>query len=273
VTATFEVLSSNERGPRRMPSMRDIVAFHGLESAFCVRCGRVDDLERAHLIDRCFAGLDGPQNLAPLCWYCHRRRQPIFVPGQEDLARAWFRLPPLDAVPVPRPPIPRPPRSPFTGCGAWPDGIPPGRQVCWERARRVVLERDGDRCRRCGARSRHVWHLSPGDAVLDNLAVLCVPCGWAHRAVPRLALYAPDPDRTHALRRRLVRLDRRLADVRRCAEALRYAEDWRALDRLRSDTDGLYYRALGLRNLIAVLEAGLGWTLPSTYTTTRRTTP
>jgi hypothetical protein len=45
-------------------------------------------LERAHLITRVFDGLDGPQNLAPLCGSCHRY-QPSFEPGQEQEALDW----------------------------------------------------------------------------------------------------------------------------------------------------------------------------------------
>ena len=91
------------RGPRRMPSMRRIAAHHGLgQDPYCVVCGygppastwmaASSYLERAHIIDRCFDGLDVEANLAPLCGSCHRS-QPIFEPGDEERALAWFGLP------------------------------------------------------------------------------------------------------------------------------------------------------------------------------------
>jgi hypothetical protein len=48
------------------------------------------DLERAHLITRVYDGLDGPQNLAPLCSLCHRF-MPNFEPGQEQSALDYVR--------------------------------------------------------------------------------------------------------------------------------------------------------------------------------------
>jgi 5-methylcytosine-specific restriction endonuclease McrA len=80
-----------DRPPRRMPVMRRILAHHELSDAYCVRCGYEGSLERAHIIDRCYGGLDGPQNLAPLCSLCHRQ-QPIFQPGDETVALEWFGL-------------------------------------------------------------------------------------------------------------------------------------------------------------------------------------
>src|SRR5262245_28203264 len=83
--------------PRRsMPSLRKIVAHWREMGPFvvddhphCFACRQpapVDDwadargwLERAHLIDRVFGGLDGPQNLVLLCSLCHRL-QPAFKP-------------------------------------------------------------------------------------------------------------------------------------------------------------------------------------------------
>jgi hypothetical protein len=47
-------------------------------------------LERAHLITRVFDGLDGPQNLAPLCSLCHRV-MPDFEPGEEESALDYVR--------------------------------------------------------------------------------------------------------------------------------------------------------------------------------------
>lgn len=46
---------------------------------------------RAHIIDRVFDGLDVEWNLALLCDWCHRT-QPIFKPGEETGALAWFGL-------------------------------------------------------------------------------------------------------------------------------------------------------------------------------------
>lgn len=77
-----------DRPSRRMPSLATLCRFHGLEVA-CIKCGRPDDIERAHVIDRCFGGLDGPQNLRPLCSTCHRY-QPVFDNGDEAAALEWF---------------------------------------------------------------------------------------------------------------------------------------------------------------------------------------
>jgi len=45
-------------------------------------------LERAHLVDRWCGGLDGPQNVIPLCSLCHRL-MPTFGIDQGDAALAW----------------------------------------------------------------------------------------------------------------------------------------------------------------------------------------
>jgi hypothetical protein len=72
---------------------------------YCFRCGRrvvqdhprsledrwnaaVGYLERAHLVDRIRGGLDGPQNLMPLCHRCHKI-MPSFDPGEGPDAIAW----------------------------------------------------------------------------------------------------------------------------------------------------------------------------------------
>ena len=92
------------RPRRRMPTLLAIARYHGLgEVSYCVRCGYRPPwdhwgisstyLERAHIIDRCFDGLDVAPNLAPLCSWCHRT-QPIFKPGDEAEAYAWFGLRP-----------------------------------------------------------------------------------------------------------------------------------------------------------------------------------
>jgi hypothetical protein len=91
------------RPPRRMPSLVRIARHHGVELRvpFCWRCHVESDddatswrtassfLERAHVIDRCYGGLDDVQNLRPLCCDCHRW-QPDFGPGDEPLALRWF---------------------------------------------------------------------------------------------------------------------------------------------------------------------------------------
>jgi hypothetical protein len=104
------------RGGRRMPRMWKIVLYwHEHPGAFgqvnldgtpyCFRCLREvptqrwpgwrdtwdaasPSLDRAHLIDRSAGGLDGPQNIVPLCGECHGG-MPSFEPGDEDKAIAW----------------------------------------------------------------------------------------------------------------------------------------------------------------------------------------
>ena len=94
---------NSKRPRRRMPSMAQIARHHGFDRStpLCIRCGRVPDdyatwgdtsglgLQRAHIIDRVFSGLDNPSNLLPLCWRCHRQ-QPIFKAGDEAEALDWF---------------------------------------------------------------------------------------------------------------------------------------------------------------------------------------
>lgn len=91
------------RPKRRMPTMTQIAKHHGFDRStpLCIRCGLVPDdyatwkdagglgLERAHVIDRVFDGLDTLANLLPLCWRCHRG-QPIFKAGDEAAALDWF---------------------------------------------------------------------------------------------------------------------------------------------------------------------------------------
>jgi hypothetical protein len=47
-------------------------------------------LERAHLVDRIRGGLDGAQNLMPLCHRCHKI-MPSFDPGEGPDAIAWVK--------------------------------------------------------------------------------------------------------------------------------------------------------------------------------------
>lgn len=89
------------RPPRRMRPASAVADYH-LEQGTtpdgawpaCFAChegaDRWSDLERAHLVDRCSGGLDGPQNLVMLCSGCHGR-MPSFYPGDEAAAWAWVR--------------------------------------------------------------------------------------------------------------------------------------------------------------------------------------
>ncbi len=102
--ARLEAGGLPQRPPRQMPSLKRIALHHGLgPDPYCVRCGVVGGegswaaanawLERAHVIDRVFDGLDIESNLLPLCGGCHRQ-QPIFEPGDECAALRWFRRTP-----------------------------------------------------------------------------------------------------------------------------------------------------------------------------------
>lgn len=97
------------RPGRRMPSLASIARFNNLgEDPYCMKCwyepeGKWRDangwLERAHVIDRVFNGLDNESNLRPLCSRCHRS-QPIFEVGQESEALKWFATPWWDDIVV-----------------------------------------------------------------------------------------------------------------------------------------------------------------------------
>lgn len=104
------------RPGRRMPSLwkivqhwaqKDTFAPHPIALPACFACcsrppGNPDDtpedawnnalgyLERAHLVDRVRGGLDGPQNLAPLCHACHKVMPPFDV-GEGAQAIEWVR--------------------------------------------------------------------------------------------------------------------------------------------------------------------------------------
>ena len=47
-------------------------------------------LDRAHLVDRMYGGLDGPQNLVPLCTRCHRL-MPVHRLGDGPAAIKWVQ--------------------------------------------------------------------------------------------------------------------------------------------------------------------------------------
>jgi hypothetical protein len=87
-----------------MPSLKKIAAHLGVigDPPHCWKCKALvptDNwdkasrwLERAHVIDRVFDGLDNAANLRPLCPGCHRV-QPIFRAGEEARALRWFNKP------------------------------------------------------------------------------------------------------------------------------------------------------------------------------------
>lgn len=101
--------------PRKVPTLwviashwatREVFRFD-LELPCCFGCGYVADckddpapkvqwnsaagqLERAHLVDRCAGGLDGPQNVVPLCSPCHRV-MPVFDIGEGPDAIEWVK--------------------------------------------------------------------------------------------------------------------------------------------------------------------------------------
>lgn len=43
----------------------------GEERHYCFACGKMSDVERAHILARCEGGSDGVENLHLLCHYCH----------------------------------------------------------------------------------------------------------------------------------------------------------------------------------------------------------
>lgn len=81
---------------RKMPPLKKLLQHLGMENeAYCQKClvpVRSELLIRAHLIDRARDGLDGVQNLAALCEWCHDR-MPSFGNGDEDAVIAWLRAP------------------------------------------------------------------------------------------------------------------------------------------------------------------------------------
>jgi hypothetical protein len=67
--------------PARLYDPADAQAVRWDKSSAC--------LDRAHLVDRCRGGLDGPQNLVPLCLRCHRV-MPMFTDGMAAIS--WVML-------------------------------------------------------------------------------------------------------------------------------------------------------------------------------------
>lgn len=79
------------RPSRRMPSTKAIASWHGHPDKTCWRCGRHGRVERAHIVDRVFGGLDGVQNLALLCEPCHAQ-MPIVRPIDQETGRSYVGL-------------------------------------------------------------------------------------------------------------------------------------------------------------------------------------
>jgi hypothetical protein len=82
-------MNKTARGPRRMSTLKVIADYHGVEPDVCFRCHEECSPHRAHVIERIYGGLDGVQNLVPLCPTCHIN-QPIFMVGEETRAWAWM---------------------------------------------------------------------------------------------------------------------------------------------------------------------------------------
>jgi hypothetical protein len=81
-----------DRPARRMPSIRTIAEFHEMPDDECWRCGLREPLERAHIVDRCAGGLDGPQNLSLICYPCHMD-MPTIEPHKWKLGMLYVGLP------------------------------------------------------------------------------------------------------------------------------------------------------------------------------------
>jgi len=83
------------RPSRRMPTMKRLLMHWEVIEPHCFKClvpVRKETLVRAHLIDRCRDGLDGAQNLVPLCDWCHDR-MPSFGNGDEESVLQWIHEP------------------------------------------------------------------------------------------------------------------------------------------------------------------------------------
>jgi len=81
----------------------------GWAEPFCFRCGWLSPspdpyasdyswkyaagwLERAHLVDHCAGGPDIPENLVPLCLFCHRSMHVYQEKEDRSKAIEWIRL-------------------------------------------------------------------------------------------------------------------------------------------------------------------------------------
>lgn len=93
------------RGPRKTFIHKRIAAFWKMpEPYFCMRCGFEGGvrLDRAHIIDRDFGGVDALHNMGLLCWRCHGVQYPTrgysqlkYSEGPVELwALKWFGLDP-----------------------------------------------------------------------------------------------------------------------------------------------------------------------------------
>lgn len=78
-----------KRRPRKYVRLAVVEAYWGVGPRTCIRCRATARCERAHVIDRCRGGLDGVQNIVPLCGACHAEMSE-HGPGDEDRALAWI---------------------------------------------------------------------------------------------------------------------------------------------------------------------------------------
>jgi len=104
-----------DRPGRRLPPMWAIASYWAerddwfdvlIDSPHCFACGlrggcpdgipdprarwnRARNLHRGHIVNRARDGLDGPQNLVPLCGACNTH-MPVFAAEEEDDALAWI---------------------------------------------------------------------------------------------------------------------------------------------------------------------------------------
>lgn len=67
----------------------------------------------------------------------------------------------------------------------------------WRALRRIVLERDGHRCKYCGGHADTVDHIIPkalgGTDALDNLTAACGPCNYSKGDKPPAGADVPEP--------------------------------------------------------------------------------
>jgi hypothetical protein len=68
-----------------MPTTTRVAAHWGADKHRCMRCGARRP-DRAHIVNRCDDGLDGPQNLWLLCPGCHAEMPSV---GPQEVAYAW----------------------------------------------------------------------------------------------------------------------------------------------------------------------------------------
>lgn len=80
--------------PRKRVGWDEIAEEWGLVKIECMHCGEddIELLERAHIIDHAWDGLDVPWNMLPLCIDCHANQKIQWLPGQETRALVWFGM-------------------------------------------------------------------------------------------------------------------------------------------------------------------------------------